>query len=164
MFFFHFINIREVKLSLRTEKLYRMLSNLKLYTCSLRRFHSIRFASIKSIDYSLVPKINEKDLEESFVRGSGPGGQAVNKTANCVILKHVPTGIIIKCHEHRSVSQNRKSAREILTVKLDNLQNGINSIEAQKKAIESKKNADSLRKHKKMDELKRKWKEREGIT
>jgi hypothetical protein len=42
------------------------------------------------------PDLNEGDLEEMFVRGSGPGGQAVNRTANCVVLKHLPTGIVIK--------------------------------------------------------------------
>lgn len=47
-----------------------------------------------TIDYSRVPKIIEDELDEQFVRGSGPGGQAVNKTANCVVLKHKPTGIV----------------------------------------------------------------------
>ena len=42
--------------------------------------------------------IREQDLEESFVRGAGRGGQKVNKTNNCVYLKHVPTGIAVKCH------------------------------------------------------------------
>lgn len=46
-----------------------------------------------SIDYSKVPKLLETDLKEKFVRGSGPGGQSVNKTSNCVFLTHIPTGI-----------------------------------------------------------------------
>lgn len=45
-----------------------------------------------TIDYSKVPKINEFDLTETFVRGSGPGGSAVNKNSNCVVLTHIPTG------------------------------------------------------------------------
>lgn len=44
------------------------------------------------VDLSRVPKLAEVDLEEQFVRGSGPGGQATNKTANAVVLKHLPTG------------------------------------------------------------------------
>lgn len=44
------------------------------------------------LDYSNYPKLNEDDLKEQFVRGSGPGGQAVNKAMNCVVLKHVPSG------------------------------------------------------------------------
>lgn len=43
-----------------------------------------------------LPVLNEDDLEEQFVRGSGPGGQATNKTSNCVVLKHVPSGIVVK--------------------------------------------------------------------
>jgi len=42
------------------------------------------------------PPLVEDELEESFVRGSGPGGQAVNMTSNCVVLKHLPSGIVIK--------------------------------------------------------------------
>ena len=41
-------------------------------------------------------KLHESELEESFIKGSGPGGQSVNKTSNCVQLKHLPTGIVVK--------------------------------------------------------------------
>lgn len=40
--------------------------------------------------------LTEAELEEQFVRGDGPGGQATNKTSNCVVLKHVPSGIVVK--------------------------------------------------------------------
>lgn len=56
---------------------------------------SINFLFVRlkrTIDYSLVPTINEMDLEEKFVRGDGPGGQSVAKTSNCVFLKHKPSG------------------------------------------------------------------------
>lgn len=43
-----------------------------------------------------LPVLHEDDLEEQFVRGSGPGGQATNKTSNCVVLKHIPSGIVVK--------------------------------------------------------------------
>lgn len=46
-----------------------------------------------------LPLLNEEDLEEQFVRGSGPGGQATNKTSNCVVLKHTPTGVVVKVCE-----------------------------------------------------------------
>jgi RF-1 domain len=49
--------------------------------------------SIRGYHY---PSVDEDHLEESFVRGRGPGGQAVNKTNNCVVLRHRPTGIIVK--------------------------------------------------------------------
>ncbi|KAM4708391.1 mitochondrial translation release factor in rescue [Discoglossus pictus] len=64
-------------------------------------------------------ELNESNLEEQFVRGHGPGGQATNKTSNCVVLKHVPSGIVVKCHQTRSVEVNRKRARDILQEKID---------------------------------------------
>lgn len=47
-------------------------------------------------DLTDFPELVEDELEEQFVRGSGPGGQATNKTSNCVVLKHIPTGIVVK--------------------------------------------------------------------
>lgn len=41
-------------------------------------------------------ELTEAELEEQFVRGDGPGGQATNKTNNCVVLKHIPSGIVVK--------------------------------------------------------------------
>lgn len=116
-----------------------------------------------TVDYSKFPKLNEADLEERFVRGSGPGGQAVNKTANNVVLKHVPSGIVIKCHKTRSLGENRKEARKILAVKLDNEINGEESVEAQTKRVEVKKINEADRRRKKLQEMKQKWKERENI-
>ncbi|NXG33254.1 CL065 factor, partial [Dromaius novaehollandiae] len=84
--------------------------------------------------------LNEADLKEQFVRGDGPGGQATNKTSNCVVLKHIPTGIVIKCHQTRSVEQNRKIAREILQEKVDLFYKGEDSdVFKEKKAAEKKK-------------------------
>lgn len=45
---------------------------------------------------NLYPPLLETELEEQFVQGEGPGGQAVNKTNNCVVLKHIPTGLVVK--------------------------------------------------------------------
>ena len=58
--------------------------------------------------------LREEDLEESFVLGSGSGGQKVNKTASAVQLTHGPTGTTVKCAEGRSQHQNRVAARERL--------------------------------------------------
>lgn len=120
-------------------------------------------SSKKSIDYSKVPVLNENDLEEKFVRGSGPGGQAVNKTSNAVVLRHIPTNIIVKSHMHRSAVANRKEARKILIAKLDERENGPNSVENQLKAIQNKKAKNTAHKRKKLNELKEKWKHRENI-
>nr|CAH7721230.1 unnamed protein product [Callosobruchus chinensis] len=116
-----------------------------------------------TIDYSMVPKLLDKDLEETHVRGWGPGGQHVNKTANCVVLKHLPTGLIVKCHETRYLEQNRKRARANLLTKLDNLINGEQSVEAQMKALEKRKSDSREEKSEKKRKLKEMWKSREGI-
>ncbi|MCR4396341.1 MAG: peptide chain release factor-like protein [Candidatus Saccharicenans sp.] len=63
--------------------------------------------------------IKESDLEEKFIRSQGKGGQKVNKSATCVYLKHLPTGIEVKCQKERSQAINRFLARRILVEKLE---------------------------------------------
>ncbi len=63
--------------------------------------------------------IEEKDLTERFVHSSGPGGQNVNKTSTAVYLKHIPSGIEVKCAGTRSQSLNRFLARRILAEKIE---------------------------------------------
>ncbi len=63
--------------------------------------------------------VAEKDLEERFVHASGRGGQHVNKSSSCVYIKHLPTGIEVKCMESRSQSLNRFLARRLLLEKLE---------------------------------------------
>ena len=60
-----------------------------------------------------------RDIDEKFVRSSGPGGQNVNKVSTCVFLKHRPTGIEIKCSRTRSQALNRYYARVILADKIE---------------------------------------------
>ncbi len=63
--------------------------------------------------------IEEADLEETFVRSGGPGGQNVNKTATCVLLLHRRSGIQVKCQATRQQGQNRFLARQLLLDKLE---------------------------------------------
>ena len=58
--------------------------------------------------------MREGDLEEHFVTSGGPGGQKVNKTSTCVVLRHVPTGLEVKMQKARSQSLNRFYARRRL--------------------------------------------------
>jgi len=66
-------------------------------------------------------KIYEKDIQEKFIRSSGRGGQKINKTSNCVYLKHTPTDIEVKCSKDRSRSLNRFTARKRLVEKIEKL-------------------------------------------
>lgn len=63
--------------------------------------------------------IREEDLIERFIRGSGPGGQKINKTSVCVYIKHTPTGIEVKCQRERSQALNRFYARRELCDKIE---------------------------------------------
>lgn len=66
-----------------------------------------------------LPQILEEELAETFVRGSGPGGQKINKTSNRVVLVHIPTQLRVEVQDTRSLQQNRKIARRRLREKLD---------------------------------------------
>lgn len=68
--------------------------------------------------------IAESELLEKFVRGSGAGGQKINKTSNCVFLKHLPTGVCIKCQMDRSREMNRYLARRELCEQLEAIREG----------------------------------------
>ena len=72
------------------------------------------------------------DIEEQFVRGGGKGGQKINKTSSTVLLKHLPTGIEVRCQKHREQSKNRLSAYKLLIQKIDEKIQGKASIQAQK--------------------------------
>lgn len=65
--------------------------------------------------------LREEDLIERFILGSGAGGQKINKTSSCVYLKHLPTGIEIKCQKERSRELNRYYARKELCAKIKEL-------------------------------------------
>ncbi|KAI9352987.1 RF-1 domain-containing protein [Zopfochytrium polystomum] len=79
-------------------------------------------AKAKPVRQEIV--LDEKDLEESFVKGGGKGGQKVNKTNSRVQLRHVPTGIIVMTQRFRELAANRKEARKLLRLRLDEIING----------------------------------------
>jgi len=78
--------------------------------------------------------VREADLEESFVRSGGHGGQNVNKVSTCVMLIHHPTGVSVKCQETRQQGLNRFIARRRLLDKIEERKHGF--IAAQRAEIE----------------------------
>lgn len=85
-------------------------------------------------------EIYEKDIKEKFIRSSGKGGQNVNKVSSCVYLKHLPSGIEVKCQQERSQELNRFLARRILVKKIETLKLG--------EASEERKRIGKIRKQK----------------
>ena len=83
--------------------------------------------------------IHEKDFVEKFVRSSGKGGQKVNKTSTCVYLKHIPTGIEVKCMKDRSQSINRFLARRELIEKIETLTGHVTSRDLRAEKIRKQK-------------------------
>ncbi|MEI6177752.1 MAG: peptide chain release factor-like protein [Verrucomicrobiota bacterium] len=75
--------------------------------------------------------ITEENLLEKFVRGSGSGGQKINKTSSCVFLKHLPSGVCIKCQMDRSRELNRFLARRELCEQLEHIRDGKASAKTQ---------------------------------
>ena len=78
-------------------------------------------------------QINEEDLEETFIRSSGPGGQHVNKTSTCVRLLHRPTGFSVKVQQSRSQGLNRFLARRLLADRVEQQLHGVESSQAQQR-------------------------------
>jgi protein subunit release factor B len=77
-------------------------------------------------------QILESDLEEQFIRSGGKGGQNVNKVATCVRLKHIPSGLDIKCQKSRYQLLNRYYARCLLVKKIETIIKGKQSAENQR--------------------------------
>ena len=78
--------------------------------------------------------IRDDDLDEQFVRSRGRGGQNVNKVATCVVLRHRPTGLVVKCQQERSQALNRFLARRALLAKLEARARGVAEEAARERA------------------------------
>jgi protein subunit release factor B len=100
--------------------------------------------------------IFEQDLIEKFILGSGKGGQKVNKTSSCVYLRHIPTGLEVKCQRDRSRELNRYYARRELCDQFEAIQLGERSKKQQEREkIRRQKRRRTRRQQEKMLEGKR---------
>ncbi|NDD57892.1 MAG: peptide chain release factor-like protein [Chlamydiae bacterium] len=108
--------------------------------------------------------IDENDLLEKFILGSGRGGQNLHKTSSCVYLKHIPTGIEVKCQKERSRDLNRWIARRMLCEKYEEKILLLQS-EKQKQVekIRRQKRTKSRKQKQKMIEEKRLRSEKKGL-
>lgn len=96
------------------------------------------------------PTLPDSDLRHSYVKGSGPGGQKINKTNSAAQLTHLPTGIVVKSQATRSRSQNHMIAKRILAEKVEWLEMGDESRRAKvhERATKRKKSAEKKRRRK----------------
>ncbi|HMW04698.1 MAG TPA: peptide chain release factor-like protein [Leptospiraceae bacterium] len=107
--------------------------------------------------------IKESDLEETFTKSGGKGGQNVNKVSTAVHLKHKVSGIEIKCSIHRTQGLNRYKARAILCDKLEEKENPKESKAfIQREKIRKTKTKKEKRRQKRLEELKIQDLETEG--
>lgn len=94
--------------------------------------------------------IRESDIVERFIKSAGHGGQNVNKTSTCVYLRHIPTGLEVKCQRERSQALNRDIARRILSKKIETL--ALRNLSKERRRIEKMRR--QKRKRSKMAKLK----------
>jgi len=85
------------------------------------------------------------DVQEKFVRGSGPGGQKINKTSSTVWLRHVLTGIEVRCQAERSQAANREKAWEDLCAKLEAMKADARGAEIRKREYDRRRNREKSR-------------------
>ncbi len=101
--------------------------------------------------------LRESDFEETFVRSGGSGGQNVNKVSTCVVLRHRPSGLEVRCQRERSQGLNRFLARRLLVERIEAVRHGIAS--EHRKAIEKirrqKRKRSKRAKEKMLDDKKR---------
>ncbi|CZR59998.1 related to polypeptide chain release factors [Phialocephala subalpina] len=92
--------------------------------------------------------VDEDEFTEAFLKGSGPGGQKINKTSSAVQLKHIPTGIVLKVQATRSRTQNRKIARQMLAERVEEIQKGKESRVAVVGETKKKRKSSAVKKSK----------------
>jgi len=107
--------------------------------------------------------VRAEDVDERFVRGSGPGGQKINKTSSTVWLRHRPTGVEVRCQAERSQAANRAAAWRELGAKLEARARAATSAAEQAKETERRRTRQKSRTQKvRMIEAKKRRAKRKG--
>ena len=136
-----------------------------------RREHGLTFVNPKHLFSSATnlshksgnhlpprPTLSDSEIKEAYVKGTGPGGQAINKTSSAAQLTHIPTGIVVKSQATRSKNQNYTIARRLLAEKVELLQKGDQSRAAKvvDRKSRKKRSADKKkrRKYRQLEEVK----------
>ncbi|KAG1473694.1 hypothetical protein G6F56_000810 [Rhizopus delemar] len=101
-----------------------LFTKLSTFVKWMPNFQTTRLLATKVPQERKKIILKDEDLIETFVKGSGPGGQCINKRSSCVDLRHIPTGVRVQCQQSRSLADNRGIARKLLREKLDELENG----------------------------------------
>lgn len=95
--------------------------------------------------------VREADLEEHFIRSRGSGGQNVNKVSTCVVLRHLPSGITVRCEQERSQALNRFLARRALLDTIEaRVQGAASKVQQERERIRRQKRKRSRRAKEKM--------------
>lgn len=102
------------------------------------------------------PKLSDDEVKHVFLKGSGPGGQKINKSTSAAQVTHLPTGLVVKSQATRSRTQNLKIARQILAEKIEAREKGEESRAAKKAELKQRRKASagkkSRRKYRRLEE------------
>ncbi|KAJ5107742.1 peptide chain release factor-like protein [Penicillium angulare] len=136
--------------SLPRQRVFQALQSLKNYKPPLIQFQQRQtFTTTPPLPEKPLPprlKFDDADLMISYLKGTGPGGQKINKTNSAVQITHKPSGVVVKCQATRSRSQNAKMARALLADRVEEREKGDQSRVALKAAAARKKKASTLKK------------------
>lgn len=83
--------------------------------------------------------VRPTDVDERFVRGTGPGGQKINKTSSTVVLRHLPSGTEVRCQAERSQAANRERAWVVLCDKLESARTAERRAREQAREVERRR-------------------------